>query len=67
MAKLLIMAGLAIVVSGLVLQFAPGLLKWFGHLPGDFRIEGEHTRIYIPLTSMIIVSLTLTLIFNLWK
>ncbi|MGY0217476.1 DUF2905 domain-containing protein [Endozoicomonadaceae bacterium StTr2] len=67
MAKLLIMVGLAILIVGLLLQFAPGLLKWFGHLPGDFRCEGEHTRIYIPLTSMIVVSLVLTLILNLWR
>ncbi|WP_461538398.1 DUF2905 domain-containing protein [Spongorhabdus nitratireducens] len=67
MAKLLIMVGLAILIVGLLLQFAPGLLKWFGHFPGDFRFEGEHTRIYIPLTSMIVISLVLTLIVNLWR
>ena len=30
MPKMLIMLGLFIVLIGLTLQFAPGLLKWFG-------------------------------------
>ncbi|WP_252177162.1 DUF2905 domain-containing protein [Endozoicomonas sp. 4G] len=67
MAKTLILIGLIIVVVGLVMHFVPGLLSWFGHLPGDIRIEKEHTRIYIPITSMILVSLVLTLVANLWR
>jgi hypothetical protein len=64
--KLLLMLGLAIVLIGLVLSFAPGLLGWFGHLPGDIRIERGSSRIFIPVTSMIIVSIVLTLIINLF-
>lgn len=64
--KLLIAAGLGIAVLGLILKFAPWLLNWFGKLPGDINIQGEHSRIFIPITSMIIVSVVLTLITNLW-
>jgi Protein of unknown function (DUF2905) len=53
-------------VIGLVLRFAPWLLGWFGRLPGDINITRGDTRIFIPLTSMIIVSLLLTLILNLF-
>lgn len=67
MGKALITFGLILVAVGLVIHFAPGLLKWFGHLPGDIRIEGENSRIYIPITSMILVSLALTIIMNLWR
>ena len=36
----------------------------FGRLPGDIAIEGENGGIYIPLGSMIVISLILTLILN---
>lgn len=64
--KLLIIIGLVVVVAGLVLQFAPGLFSWFGHLPGDIRKEGEHGTVFIPITSMIIVSIIVSIIINLF-
>jgi len=66
MGKTFIVIGLLIVVVGLVLQFAPGLLSWFGHLPGDIRREGEHGTVFIPITSMLVVSIILTIIINLF-
>jgi hypothetical protein len=38
----------------------------FGRLPGDIAIEGERGGIYIPLGSMILISLVLTILFNLF-
>ena len=54
----------AIVVGALVMT---GALSWFGRLPGDIRIQGEHTRVYIPITSMIIVSVVLSLLLTLLR
>lgn len=64
--KLLLILGLIITLIGLILTYAPWLLGWFGHLPGDIRIERGNSRIFIPITSMIIVSVLLTLIINLF-
>jgi len=64
--KILIGIGIALVVLGLLVQYAPGLLGWFGRLPGDINITRGGSRIFIPITSMIIVSLLLTLIVNLF-
>jgi hypothetical protein len=64
--KLLLLLGLALVVLGLVLSYAPGLLGWFGHLPGDIRIERENGTFIFPITSMIIVSVVLTILVNLF-
>jgi hypothetical protein len=64
--KLLLMLGLVIALIGLILTYAPWLLGWFGHLPGDIRIERGNSRIFIPITSMIIVSVLLTLVINLF-
>lgn len=66
MAKWFILAGIILVVTGLILHYAPGLLSWFGKLPGDLRFEGERTRVYFPIVSMIILSIVLTLLINLF-
>ncbi len=66
MGKLLIIIGLVIVVAGLVLQFAPGLFSWFGNLPGDIRREGEHGTLFIPITSMIVVSIIASIVISLF-
>jgi len=60
-------AGAALLVAGAVLQFAPGLLSWFGRLPGDIRIETERGTVFFPLTSMILVSVVITLLVNLFR
>lgn len=57
--------GAAIVVVGALVRFAPGLLSWFGNLPGDIRSEGESTRVFFPITSMLVVSVVLTIAVNL--
>ena len=66
MARTLICAGLLLLVLGLLLAVAPGLFSWFGHLPGDIRREGEHGSLFIPVTSMIIVSIVVSILINLW-
>lgn len=41
-----------------------GTLSWLGNLPGDLRIRSGDARIYIPVTSMLVVSLVLNVL--LW-
>lgn len=67
MAKWLIIIGVAIVAIGVVLQYAPWLVNWFGKLPGDIRIEGENSFVFIPITSMILISVLLTLLSSLFS
>ncbi len=64
--KLLTAIGVILVVIGLVVSYAPWLINWFGRLPGDIRIENEQRFVFIPITSMLIVSIILTLIVNLF-
>lgn len=63
--KALLFLGVFLVLLGLVLLYFPKLLSWFGHLPGDIRIERESLRVYIPFTSALVLSLLLTLLWNL--
>jgi hypothetical protein len=64
--KLILLLGIVLVLLGLVLIYAPGLLGWFGHLPGDIRIERGNGTFLFPVTSMIIVSVVLTILINLF-
>lgn len=64
--KALIWFGAVLLLAGLVVQYAPGLVGWFGKLPGDIDISREGTRVFIPITSMIVVSIILTVVVNLY-
>jgi hypothetical protein len=55
---LLIFVGLAVAALGLVVWL--GGFDWFGRLPGDIRIERGTLRIYVPLVSMLLLSLLVT-------
>jgi hypothetical protein len=59
----LIVVGVLLVLAGLAAW--SGALSWFGRLPGDIRIEGARTRVFIPITSMVLVSLVLSAVFSL--
>lgn len=67
MGRWIMISGLVLVVLGAVLQFMPWLLNWFGRLPGDIHIKSGYGRIYVPITSMVILSLLLTLLLNLFR
>lgn len=62
---IVIIVGLGAVLVGILIL--TGALSWFGRLPGDVRIENDGTRIYIPITSMLLISAALTLIVNLFR
>ena len=67
MARFLIILGIGLIALGLIWYFVPWLVNWFGKLSGDIRIETEQTHFYMPITSMIIVSLILSIIFSLFN
>ena len=60
--RLLIGIGIAVVLVGVLAT--TGALRWFGNLPGDIRIEGENSRVFVPITSMVIASVVLTVVVN---
>lgn len=61
MTKVLILAGLGLVLLGLVLGVLPKAFSWFGQLPGDVRTD----RMFFPVTSMLLISGALTFVVNL--
>jgi len=67
MGKTLMLAGAALFAGGALLHFAPGALSWFGKLPGDLRYESESTKLFVPITSMLIVSAVLSIALHLLR
>jgi uncharacterized protein HemY len=64
-ARLLIIIGVVIAFIGLLLLVATRFLPWLGNLPGDFRYETENVRIYVPLATMILISILATVLLNI--
>ena len=65
--KWIIGAGVLMVLAGLVIYFFADKLHWIGRLPGDIRIEKDNFGFYFPITTMIIVSVAASLLFQLIK
>jgi Protein of unknown function (DUF2905) len=66
--RTLIVIGAILVVLGVILSAAPSLP--LGRLPGDLRIERPGVRIYLPITSSLLVSAVLSLalwLFSRWR
>ena len=62
---LVVAAGVFVVVIGLLIY--SGALSWFGRLPGDIRYESGRVRVYVPLVSMLLVSVVLTVLFSVLR
>jgi hypothetical protein len=62
--RVILVVGLVLVVIGAL--SALGIRLPFGRLPGDIAIEGEHGGVYIPIVTMIILSVVLTVLANLF-
>lgn len=64
--KALISIGALLLAVGLAINYAPWLVSWFGKLPGDIRIQNKHSFVFIPITSMIVASVLITVLANLF-
>ena len=64
--RLIITIGVITTLVGLVMWsgFAP---KWLGRLPGDIRIEREHSSFYFPIVTCIVLSIVLNLLLSLFS
>jgi len=61
----LIGVGAVIFLVGVVMTLAPRL-PWLGRLPGDFVVRRDSFTFYFPLATSILVSVALTILFNLF-
>ena len=66
--KVFILFGIIFLVFGIILFFASKFqFPFLGKMPGDIHIQKEKFTIYFPITTCIIISLLLSLVFYLLK
>lgn len=64
--RLLLVIGLAMAFIGALLLVAGRFFPWLGNLPGDLHFESDNGNIYIPLATMILVSVLATILLNIF-
>lgn len=65
--KYIIIAGAIVLILGVAIYFFHDKLNWLGHLPGDIRMEKENFRFYLPITTMIVLSVVLSIVVHFIK
>ena len=64
--KMLIIAGIVLIIAGLAFLFADKI-PFLGRLPGDIYIKKERFSFYFPITTSIIISIILTVLFAIFR
>jgi Protein of unknown function (DUF2905) len=62
--RILVVIGVVVVIVGVLAML--GIRLPFGRLPGDISVQGERGGIFIPLGTMLLVSVVLTVLANLF-
>jgi hypothetical protein len=64
--KFVVIIGIIMTLVGVVLWsgFAP---KWLGRLPGDIRIERDHSAFYFPIVTCVVLSIVLSLLLSIFR
>ncbi|MBD3266449.1 DUF2905 family protein [bacterium] len=64
--KLFLILGGLFILLGIVFYLLPHI-PWLGRLPGDIHIEGKNGSFYFPIATCILLSILLTILFNLFS
>jgi len=67
MGRLLIVAGVFLVVAGLLFTIGDKLPLRIGRLPGDIYIHGKHTSFYFPVVTCLLLSVVLSLVLLFFR
>ncbi|MBW7891755.1 MAG: DUF2905 domain-containing protein [Chitinophagaceae bacterium] len=65
--KIIMVAGIVLLVAGALVYFFHDKMNWIGRLPGDIRIVRDNFRFYFPITTMILLSIVLSFLVWLFK
>ena len=66
MGKILIIAGVVLLIAGLAIEFL-SRFDWPGKLPGDLYIDKGNFKVYIPIATIILISIFLSILFFLFN
>jgi hypothetical protein len=64
--KLFVILGIIMIIIGLGFIFGDKI-PYIGRLPGDISIKRENFSFYFPITTSIIVSILLTILFSIFR
>jgi hypothetical protein len=64
--KMLIILGIILIMVGIGFLFGDKI-PFIGKLPGDILIKKERFSFYFPITTSIIISIILTILFSLFR
>lgn len=66
LARTIILFGVGMIGFGVLLLILARLNLHLGRLPGDIVYRGRHSVVYFPWVTMLLVSLVVTLLVNLF-
>ncbi|MCX8110316.1 MAG: DUF2905 domain-containing protein [Syntrophorhabdaceae bacterium] len=64
--KIFIIIGVLFIIIGLAFMFGDKI-PYIGRLPGDIHIKKENFSFYFPITTSIIISIILTILFSIFR
>lgn len=67
MFRFLAITAIIYLILVMVAHKAPWLLRWIGKLPGDIRVKKKRNVLYLPFSSMLLLSLGITLLIMLLR
>ncbi len=67
MGRMLITAGIILVIIGLIVMFGERLPLRLGRLPGDIEVRGKNSVFYFPLMTCVLLSVVLSVVMWLLR
>ncbi len=65
--KYIVGLGVLIILIGIIVAFFGNKLGWIGNLPGDIRVDRDNFKFYMPITTMILFSVLLSVLMRLFR
>lgn len=62
--RILVIIGLTVAFAGALILVAVRYFPWLGNLPGDITLENENFSFYLPLATMLLISIVGSIILN---
>ncbi len=63
---LMLILGFILIIFGALFFLSGNYFSWLGNLPGDIKIERENFTLYLPITTMILVSVILNILIRIF-
>lgn len=64
--KMLIVVGIVFIIMGIAFLFGDKI-PFLGRLPGDISIQKDRFSFYFPITTCIIISIVLSILFAIFR